>query len=382
MSQQVRQVTAVVVSLDRHDAVDEIPERARQPQMREQHTELMVEPPLLQQVGHRPVETHRERCRVGRARTVGECDRQQGGEQRERQAQQARARARGRRVRTQRARTGCHPGRQPARHAGQIAPSGSRTHQRQCRQRQADEGHGGEFRADREPRGEPEAHRVAQPPAHQPQLQGIEREQAGGSRRHIEAGKGCVPENRRHRGEQQYAQERRALRCEQSPRPQPGGEQQQREERQHACPGKREVAPVVAAGVQDIDAFLRAVRRRGAERARPGEVRPEREQHAPERRMLGIVFVLAAVEQLDTGRQVLRLVPGVGIHAPAARRECACQEDDQRQCQPPRRGAAPAHRCAQTYAPNGCRSMMVCSRSGPVEIMSMGTPTRLCRRSR
>src|SRR2546430_3602286 len=49
----------------------------------------------------------------------------------------------------------------------------------------------------------------------------------------------------------------------------------------------------------------------------------------------------------------------------------------QRQCQPPRRGGARARRCAQTYAPNGWRSMMVCSRSGPVEIMSMGTPTRL-----
>src|SRR5207237_485543 len=147
-------------------------------------------------------------------------------------------------------------------------------------------------------------------------------------------------------------------------------------------PRKGEVAPIMAAGVQDIDAFLRAVRRWAAERARPGEVRPEREQHPPERRMLGVVFVLAAVEQLDTGGQVLGLVPGVGIHAPAARRECACQKNDQRQCQPPRRGGARARRCAQTYAPNGWRSMMVCSRSGPVEIMSMGTPTRLCRRSR
>src|SRR5258708_1168344 len=146
----------------------------------------------------------------------------------------------------------------------------------------------------------------------------------------------------------------------------PGGAQLQRAERPHPCPGQREVASVTAAGVQDIDALLRAVGRWGAEGARPGEVRPEREQHSPERRMLGIVFVLAAVEQLDTGRQVLRLVPGVGIHAPAARRECACQKDDQRQCQPPRRCGARAAECAQTYAPNGCRSMMVCSRSGPV----------------
>src|SRR6267378_2582257 len=46
---------------------------------------------------------------------------------------------------------------------------------------------------------------------HQPQLQAVERQQAGRSRRHIEAGKRCVAENRRHRGEQQHAQERRAL---------------------------------------------------------------------------------------------------------------------------------------------------------------------------
>jgi len=31
----------------------------------------------------------------------------------------------------------------------------------------------------------------------------------------------------------------------------------------------------------------------------PARYGPEREQHSPERRMLGIVFVLAAVEQLD-----------------------------------------------------------------------------------
>src|ERR1700730_14271425 len=138
----------------------------------------------------------------------------------------------------------------------------------------------------------------------------------------------------------------------------------------------------MTAGVQDIDAFLRAVRRRGAERARPGEVWPQRQQHPPERRMLGVVFVLAAIEELDTGCQMLRLVPGGGIYAPAARRESACQQDDQRQCQPRRRSCARAHECGQVYAPNGCRSMMVCSRSGPVEIMSIGTLRRLCRRSR
>ena len=50
----------------------------------------------------------------------------------------------------------------------------------------------------------------------------------------------------------------------------------------------------------------------------PGEVGPERQQHAGERRMLGVVLVVALVEQLDTGGEVLRLVPGVGVDAPAA----------------------------------------------------------------
>jgi hypothetical protein len=47
--------------------------------------------------------------------------------------------------------------------------------------------------------------------------------------------------------------------------------------------------------------------------------------------VLGVVLVLAPIEQLDPGRQVLGLVPGVGIHAPAAGGEQAGGEDDERQ---------------------------------------------------
>ena len=39
-------------------------------------------------------------------------------------------------------------------------------------------------------------------------------------------------------------------------------------------------------------------------------------------------------------------------------------------------GVVPRHQL------NGLRSMMVCSRSGPVEMMEMGTPTSSCNRSK
>jgi len=67
--------------------LNQILELTRQPQMREQHTELVIQSPFLQQVGHRPIETRCNTCRVGRARTVCQGKRQECGEQRERQAQ-------------------------------------------------------------------------------------------------------------------------------------------------------------------------------------------------------------------------------------------------------------------------------------------------------
>ena len=98
--------------------------------------------------------------------------------------------------------------------------------------------------------------------------------------------------------------------------------------------------------------------------------------------MLGVVLVPAPVEQLDARGQMLRLVPGVGIYRPAAGRQQARAEYEQRQGQPRRWSCARAGDSGQSYAPNGCRRTIVCSRSGPVEIMSIGTLTSDCSRSR
>ena len=62
-----------------------------------------------------------------------------------------------------------------------------------------------------------------------------------------------------------------------------------------------------------------------------GEIRADREEHARERRMLGVVLVLAAIQELDTGREMFRLVPGVGVDAPAAGCEYAGEENDEQQ---------------------------------------------------
>jgi len=120
----------------------------------------------------------------------------------------------------------------------------------------------------------------------------------------------------------------------------------------------------------------------GAERARPGEVRPERDQHSPERRMLGIVFVLAAVEQLDTGRQVLRLVPVLEY----TRQLPAASAHARRMISVNASRPAAAERVLPNAASDlrserGAASMMVLLALRSVEIMSIGTPTRLCRRS-
>src|SRR5438270_12698352 len=60
--------------------------------MREQHAEQMIGTPLLQQVRHRPVETHRDARRVGRARSVGEREWHERGESREGEPHQPRPR--------------------------------------------------------------------------------------------------------------------------------------------------------------------------------------------------------------------------------------------------------------------------------------------------
>ena len=51
---------------------------------------------------------------------------------------------------------------------------------------------------------------------------------------------------------------------------------------------------------------------------RPGKVRRECQQDARKRRMLGVKLVLASVEQLHAGGQVLGFVPGVTEHPPGA----------------------------------------------------------------
>jgi hypothetical protein len=53
--------------------------------------------------------------------------------------------------------------------------------------------------------------------------------------------------------------------------------------------------------------------------------------------MLGVVLVLAEIEKLDAGGEMLGLVPGVVVDAPAARGEQTRKTDDQDQCQARRR---------------------------------------------
>ena len=60
--------------------------------------------------------------------------------------------------------------------------------------------------------------------------------------------------------------------------------------------------------------------------------------------MLGVVLVVSLVEQLDTGGEVLRLVPGVGVDAPAAGDQQAAARmtsaSARRTAQPERAGSA------------------------------------------
>ncbi len=48
----------------------------------------------------------------------------------------------------------------------------------------------------------------------------------------------------------------------------------------------------------------------------PARCGPERNQGARQRRMLGVEFVLAPVQQLHAGGQVLGFVPGMTKHPP------------------------------------------------------------------
>ena len=67
--------------------------------------------------------------------------------------------------------------------------------------------------------------------------------------------------------------------------------------------------------------------------------------------MLGVVLVAAAVDERDARRQVLGLVPGVGIHPPAAGGEHTRRENDRDQRQGRRFRNTRAGQRAQGSAP-------------------------------
>ena len=363
---------AVVVRFDGHHAIHEVLELAREPEVREQHSEEVARAVLLQEVRHRPVESKGDARRVAGTRTVGEPHGHETHERSERQSRGTCAPARIRRRGHLRRRAG------PRR----TSPAGCRRMRKYQRdERYTDEGHARELGDDRHSGGEAEERGCAPARARDPALQRVERQQRGGGRRDIEARKRSMPEHGRHRHEEHHCQERRTFRGQEPPRPQPGDDEQQREKGQHAKPRKRQITPVRSLHIEDVETLGRPLRRWGAEGARAREIGPDGEQHAPERRMLGVVLVLAAIEQLDAGREVLGLVPGVGVHTPAAGRQQTGREDDERQYLARRRRRTGGKRGA-AHPANGCRSTMVSSRSGPVEIMSIGTLTRVSRRSR
>ena len=266
----------------------------------------------------RPVETRLHHRRIRVAWHIDREQRRERGERGEEQPANTCAKCRARRRAQHR----------PARSAG----AHEALYQAERHERDADERHGGEFGGHRDTGREPKKSRVRSARRRQPALERIEREQRRRGGGHIQRRERRMPENGRHRHEQQHREQSRAGGAEQASCPQPRGQQQQHEKRQRAGAREQQKAFVVPAGVKDVLAFLGAIRRWRAERVCAGEVGSQSEQDPGERRMLGVVLVMPAVEELKTGRQMLRLIPGVAVDAPAARGEQARRENDEHQC--------------------------------------------------
>ena len=110
----------------------------------------------------------------------------------------------------------------------------------------------------------PKKHRI--PPARtiQPTLQGIQRQQHRRRRGHVECRHRRMPQHRRHRRQQQHGQQRLARGPRQAPRPSQWTTTATPETAASpSAPGQTKV--VMPARIENIDAFLHAIRRRCAE---------------------------------------------------------------------------------------------------------------------
>jgi len=199
-----------------------------------------------------------------------------------------------------------------------------------------------QLRPEREPEREPEHKRVAPAPVLEPAQRRVKRKQARRGGRDVERCERAVAEHDRGRRGQERREQRTAT-PQHRPPPHVGHDDEEREERQGAGAREREVERVVAAPVEDREAFRLAVGRRLALRARAGEIGPDRECEPRERWMLDVVDVVSAVEEHKPGREVLGLVPGLVEHVPGRGREPDGQQRHERERDQRRRAGGRRH---------------------------------------